>query len=154
MKPEEIKPDTELCTILGYNAQTGKCRKYFNAILKENGINATGIALNIKDEHFDTTMENVADSKVDKMILEQEFKEAAVAYCDIMNSAAMTYNSVDYIEIEDGKVVGECLDDKVNELVENPEFVDENMRLAIKMMLLANQWYEAKIDKDIIPTLI
>lgn len=154
MKPEEIKPDTQLCTILGYNAQTGKCRKYFNAILKANGINATGIALNIKDEHFDMTMDKVADSKVDKMILEQEFKEGAVAYCDIMNRAAMNSNSVDYIEIEDGQIIGECLDEQVDALVENPAFVDENMRLAIKMMLIAKQWYGAKIDMDLIPTLV
>ncbi len=26
MKPEEIKPDTGLCTILGHNAQTGHMR--------------------------------------------------------------------------------------------------------------------------------
>lgn len=154
MKPEEIRPDTELCTILGYNAQTGKCRKYFNAILKANGINATGIALNIKDEHFDTTMEKVTDSKVDKMILEQEFKKATVAYCDIMNSAAMTNNSVDYIEVQDGNIIGECMDERVDALVDKPEFIDENMRLAIKMMLLAQQWYGAKIDMDLIPTLI
>lgn len=154
MKPEEIKPDTELCTILGYNAQTGKCRKYFNAILKENGINATGIALNIKDEHFDVTMENVADSKVTKMILEEEFKQSALAYCDVLNNTAMTNNSVDYIEIENGQIIGECLDEEVDKLVHNPEFVDENMRLAIKMMLLAKQWYGAKIDMDLIPTLI
>ena len=40
MKPEEIRPDTELCTIVGYNAQIGDRRKYFNRILKESGINA------------------------------------------------------------------------------------------------------------------
>jgi len=36
MKPEEIKPDTGLCTILGHNAQTGYIRKYFNKIMKHN----------------------------------------------------------------------------------------------------------------------
>lgn len=154
MKPEEIKPDTQLCTILGYNAQTGKCRKYFNAILKANGINATGIALNIKDEHFDVTMESVADSKVTKMILEEEFKQGAVAYCDTLNSVATSNNYVDYIEIKEGQIIGGCLDEEVDRLVENPKFVDENMRLAMKMMLLAKQWYGAKIDMDLIPTLI
>jgi len=48
MRPEEIRPDTKLCTILGYNAQTSNRRRYFNRILKLNGINATAIALNIK----------------------------------------------------------------------------------------------------------
>ena len=62
MKPEEIKPDTGLCTILGYNAQTGFVRKYFNKIMRHNGLNATAIALNITDEHYAFTMENVAQS--------------------------------------------------------------------------------------------
>ena len=154
MKPEEIKPDTQLCTILGYNAQTGKCRKYFNAILKKNGINATGIALNIKEEHFDVTMKNVAHSKVTKMILEQEFKERAVAYCDSMNSSAIDIDLVDYLEIEEGQIIGESLDKQVDALISNPEFIDENMRLALKMMLLANRWYGAKIDMDLVPTLV
>ncbi|MCF6245602.1 MAG: hypothetical protein L3J43_11290, partial [Sulfurovum sp.] len=73
MKPEEIKPDTGLCTILGYNAQSGYMRKYFNKILKLNNINATAIALNIKDEHFSITMSSVGQSKVKQMMIEKEF---------------------------------------------------------------------------------
>ena len=69
MQPHEIKPDTGLCTILGYNAQTGYMRRYFNKIMKRNGINATAIALNITDEHFDFTMKNVAESKVTQMMM-------------------------------------------------------------------------------------
>lgn len=154
MKPEEIEPNTKLCTILGYNAQTGKCRKYFNAILKANGINATAIALNIKDEHFDTTLDSVAFSKVDKMIFESEFREGAVLYCDVMNKGAVSNNAVDYIEIIDEKIYGYSLNEDVAKLVKNPEYVDADMELAIKMMLLANKWYGAKIDMDLIPTLV
>jgi len=154
MKPEEIQPNTKLCTILGYNAQTGKCRKYFNAILKENGINATAIALNIKDEHFDTTLDSVASSKVEKMIFESEFRENSLLYCDVMNESAISNNAVDYIEIIDEKIHGYSLNEEVKKLVENPEYIDADMELAIKMMILANKWYGAKIDMDLVPTLI
>jgi shikimate 5-dehydrogenase len=154
MKPEEIKPNTQLCTILGYNAQTGKCRKYFNKILKENGINATAIALNIKDEHLDTTLEGVAFSKVDKMIFENEFREGVVLYCDVMNSNAISNSAVDYIEVRDETIHGYCLDEEAESMVENIEFIDADMLLAIKMMLLANKWYGAKIDMDLIPTIV
>lgn len=154
MKPEEIKPNTKLCTILGYNAQTGKCRKYFNAILKANNINATAIALNIKDEHLDTTMEGVAFSKVEKMIFEIEFKEGAVLHCDVLNKSAMSNNYVDCIEIRNETIYGYCLNEELANLVKNPEYVDADMELAIKMMILANKWYGAKIDMDLIPTLI
>jgi shikimate 5-dehydrogenase len=154
MKPEEIKPNTQLCTILGYNAQTGKCRKYFNKILKENGINATAIALNIKDEHLDTTLEGVSFSKVEKMIFESEFREGAVLYCDVMNNSAIANNFVDYIEIKDETIYGYCLDEEIMGMVKNPEYVDSDMKLVIKMMILANKWYGAKINMDLIPTIV
>jgi len=154
MKPEEIQPNTKLCTILGYNAQTGKCRKYFNAILKANKVNATAIALNIKDEHFDTTLEGVAFSKVEKMIFEVEFREGAVSFCDVMNKDAVSSNSVDFIEIKDEQIYGYSLNEEIAKLVKNPEYVDADMELAIKMMILANRWYGTKIDMDLIPTLI
>lgn len=154
MKPEEIKPDTKLCTILGYNAQTGKCRKYFNGCLKTNEINATGIALNIKDEHFHYTMSNLADSKVKKMIFEHEFTENAVEYCDELNDCAKEKNYIDFVEVDEGKIVGYCLDDEIEQYIENPDFVDEPMRLAMKMMVLSNRWYGAEIEMDLIPTMV
>jgi len=39
-------------------------------------------------------------------------------------------------------------------LVDNPEFFDEKMILAIRMMLLAQRWYDAKVDMDMIPTIL
>ena len=82
MQPHEIKPDTKLCTILGHNAQTGYMRRFFNKIMKRNEENATAIALNISDEHFHFTMTNVGESKVDKMMIEREFGDKALAYCE------------------------------------------------------------------------
>jgi len=154
MKPEEIKPDTELCTIMGFNAQTGNCRRYFNRCLKESGINATAIALNIKEEHFEYIMTNVAASKVNRMILEHEFGESVVSFCGELNETAQATNFVDFIEVVDGKIIGYALDDEINEYIDNPDFVDERIRLAMKMMLLSNRWYGAKIDMDLIPTMI
>lgn len=154
MMPHEIQPDTKLCTILGYNAQTGYTRKYFNKILKKQGINATAIALNITDEHFDFTMSNVSQSKVDRMMIEQEFQQKAVSYCDELNEAAQREQRVEFVEIEDGKIRGYCLDDDVAALFEKPEFLDDQIRFVAKMMLLANRWYGAKIDVDEIPLII
>ena len=154
MKPEEIKPDTELCTILGYNAQTGDRRKYFNKIMKANGLNATAIALNIKEEHFKITMESVGYSKVQKMIIEPEFQADAVQYCDELNERAKVRGLVGFVEVVDGKVMGYNLDVDIDELVDNPKFYDDKMILALRMMLVAERWYGAKIDLDLIPTII
>jgi len=154
MKPEEIKPDTELCTILGYNAQTGDRRRFFNKILKANGINATAIALNIKDEHFPVTMEGLPHSKVTRMMIEDEFQASAVSYCDELDERSKVRGLVGFVEVVDGKVYGYNLDVDIDNLVDNPEFFDDKMILAIRMMLLAERWYGAKVDLDLIPTII
>ncbi|MCH9740824.1 MAG: hypothetical protein K0U38_08305 [Epsilonproteobacteria bacterium] len=154
MKPEEIKPDTELCTIIGYNAQTGDRRRYFNKILKANGLNATAIALNIKDEHFAFTMENLANSKVNRMMIEPEFQAEVVKYCDVLDERSKVRGLVGFIEVVDGKIMGYNLDVAIDELVDNPEFFDDRMTLALRMMLLAKRWYGAKVDLDLVPTII
>lgn len=153
MQPHEIKPDTQLCTILGYNAQTGHSRRYFTKIMKLNALNATAIALNITDEHFEFTMRSVGQSKVDKMIIEQEFQSEAVKYCDWINNAARRLDRIDFIEVEEGRVKGYCLDEEVLELFEQPEFADDRIRFIAKMMLIANRWYGAPIEVDAIPVL-
>ena len=154
MQPHEIKPDTGLCTILGHNAQTGYTRRYFNKILKANGINATAIALNITDEHFDFTMKNVAQSKVRQMMIEKEFGMKAVAYCDALDACAKRERRVDFIEVNGGKIEGYCFDDEAIALYPAPEFLDDQIIFVTKMMLIASRWFEAKVDTDMIPLLI
>ena len=154
MQPHEIKPDTQLCTILGYNAQTGYSRKYFSKIMKHNGINATAIALNIADEHFDFTMSSVGQSKVDKMIIEQEFQHEALEYCDSLDDCAKRLERIDFIEVKDGAVQGYCLDDELTKLFESPEYIDDQIRFVAKMMLIAHRWYGATVELDAIPSLI
>lgn len=154
MRPDEIKPDTGLCTILGHNAQTGYIRKYFNKIMKHNGINATAIALNITDEHFDFTLSNVGQSKVDKMMIEKEFQEKAVSYCDSLDETSQREGRVDFIEVVDGKVKGFYFDDEASKLFDKPEFLDDQILFVAKMMLIANRWFDAKIDVDDIPLII
>ena len=149
MRPEEIKPDTALCTILGYNAQTGDLRRYFNKWLKLNSVNATAIALNITDAHFDFTMSSVGDSKVDKMMLEYEFKTKAINYCFEFSG-----DSVDFVEIIDKKVIGYNLEDEVAKLFDNLEFIDDRAKFIAKVMIIANRWYGVDIDIDKIPLLI
>lgn len=154
MRPDEIKPDTGLCTILGHNAQTGYMRKYFNKIMKLNGLNATAIALNITDEHFDFTMTNVGQSKVTKMMIEKEFGAKAVHYCESLDTCSAREGRVDFVEVKEGKVIGYCLDDEAKALFDKPEFLDDQILFVAKMMLIANRWFNAKIDVDDIPVLI
>ncbi len=154
MRPDEIKPDTGLCTILGHNAQTGYMRKYFNKIMKLNGLNATAIALNITDEHFDITMSSVGQSKVTMMMIEKEFAAKAVHYCGLLNECAQREGRVDFVEVEAGKVKGFCLDDEAKALFDKPEFLDDQILFVAKVMLIANRWFNAKINVDDIPVLI
>lgn len=154
MRPEEIKPDTGLCTILGHNAQTGYMRKYFNKIMKINNKNATAIALNITDENFDFTMKNVGQSKVTMMMIEREFGEKATPYCESLDVCAQREGRVDFVEVKEGKVYGFCLADEARALFEKPEYLDDQILFVAKIMLLANRWFDTKIDVDDIPLLI
>ena len=154
MKPEEIQPDTGLCTILGHNAQTGYMRKYFNKVMKYNGKNATAIALNIKDEHFDITMKSVGQSKVTQMMIEREFSKQAMQYCEKIDDCATREERVDFIEVKEGKVYGYCLEDEARALFDNKAYLDDQIVFVAKIMLLANRWFDTKIDVDDIPLLI
>ncbi len=154
MQPYEIKPDTKLCTILGYNAQTGYMRKYFNKLMKHYGINATAIALNITDEHFAFTMSNVRHSKVDKMMIEREFQQKAAGYCDNLDEDSQKKGKVDFIEIENGEVKGFCLDERVAELFKDPAVIDDRIRFLAKNVLIANRWYDCPVELNDLPLLI
>jgi len=149
MRPEEITPTTQLCTIIGYNAQSDNSRRYFNKIMKMYSVNATAIALNIRDEHLTFTLSNVANSKVDKMIVQQEFGLKSIEYCDTYNSD----KSIDIIEVIDGKVVGSNLDNELKEL-RDISLLDTQEILIAKIILIASRWYNTTIDFDIIPLLM
>jgi len=148
MRPQDIKPDTELCTIIGYNAQTGKSRKYFNAIMKHHKVNATAIALNIKDDNFSFMMKNLATSPVKKMIVEDDFQTNILDYIE-----KNEFKYIDFVEVIDGKIIGYNLDKEVEDLVKD-KFLDENVKLAIKMLIIANRWYGVEIDTDIVPIIL
>jgi len=154
MTPEQINPNTQLCTIMGHNAQTGDRRRIFNRWLKQNGLNATAIALNVTDDHFGFTMANIATSKVDKMILEHEFGVKVPAMCGATYGVDGEYPCVDFIEIDGGEIIGYGLDGAVDELFGGSPFIDERAKLAAKMMLIAHRWYAVAIDIDAIPHLI
>ncbi|MCF6245565.1 MAG: hypothetical protein L3J43_11095, partial [Sulfurovum sp.] len=123
-------------------------------ILKLNNINATAIALNIKDEHFSITMSSVGQSKVKQMMIEKEFAEKALSYCEGLNDCAKRVGRVDCIEIRDTKVYGYCFDDDAEALFDNKTYLDDNILIVAKIMLIAARWFDAKIDVDDIPLLI
>ena len=150
MRPEEIKPDTKLCTIVGWNAQTGKTRKYFNAILKEKAVNATAIALNLKDDNFDFMMKNLAASPVKQMMLEDDFRFTILNYLD----EGSDFEYIDFIEVIDGKIIGYNLENEVDTIAKDVEFMDADMRLAVKTLIIANRWYDTPIDMDLVPQIM
>lgn len=150
MQPHEIKPDTKLCTIVGWNAQTGKTRKYFNAILKQNSVNATAIALNLKDENFDFMMKNIAQSPVNQMMVEDDFRFSILNYLD----EGKDEEYIDFIEVKDGKIIGYNLENRVDEVAKDIEFMDADMRLATKVLIIANRWYDTPIDMDLVPLIM
>lgn len=154
MNPNEIKPDTKLSTIIGYQAQTGKLRKYFNKILKYYEINATAIALNINETHIDATLKGVKTSKIKEMLISNEFQKIAISYCDTLNEDAKEKNYIDFIEVKGQKSYGFCFEEKAKKLYKEPKFIDDETIFITKLILIANRWFNTPIDIDIIPKLI
>ena len=150
MEAHEIKPDTQLCTILGLMGQNSLERKVFNKILKSEGVNATAIALNVKEEHFDFTFTNIARSKIEKVILLKEFKERVRPFCDVLEGE----DEIDYLEIKAGRISAFSLASDIEKLFSNKQMLDESTIKAAKMLLLANKWYGAALDIDTIPVLL
>jgi hypothetical protein len=150
MQPHEIKPDTQLVTIIGVNAQTGLRRRYFNKILKYYAINATAIALNIKEEQFDFVMLNVTKSKVTRVIIEPEFAQAVKKYLSNKDNTSNT----DFIEVKESDILGFCLEDEIKLLFDNPNFMDENTLEVAKMMKIASRWFDTPFDLDLIPIIL
>ncbi len=131
---------------MGYNGPDSNRRRYFNRILKTKWDKChRNLLLNIKDEHFNFTMKNLPNSKVDRVILEDEFQREVLEFCKNRDEL----ERAEFIEVDSGEIIGHTLD--ISSVVERVEFFDENMILATKMMILANRWYGAKIDLDLIP---
>jgi predicted nucleotidyltransferase len=87
-------------------------------------------------------------------MIEKEFGAKALSYCEEVNDCAKRNGRVDFIEVRDTKVYGYCMDDEANNLFENKAFLDDQIVVASKIMLIANRWFNAKIDVDDIPVLI
>jgi len=85
---------------------------------------------------------------VDRVILEDEFPKRSFRFCKNRDEL----ERAEFIEVDSGEIIGHFLD--ISSVVERVEFFDDNMILATKMMILANRWYGAKIDLDLIPTII
>jgi hypothetical protein len=99
-------------------------------------------------------MKNLANSKVTRMMIEPEFQAQALQYCDKLDERSKVRGLVGFVEVINGKIMGYNLDIAIDDLVDNPEFYDGNMILAVRMMLLANRWYNIKVDMDLVPIII
>jgi hypothetical protein len=77
-----------------------------------------------------------------------------VHYCESLDTCSAREGRVDFVEVKEGKVIGHCLDDEAKALFDKPEFLDDQILFVAKMMLIANRWFNAKIDVDDIPVLI
>ncbi len=80
--------------------------------------------------------------------------EKSFHYCDVLDEVSQREKRVDFMEIKEGKIYGYCLDDEAKALFDKPEFLDDQILFITKMMLIANRWYQAKIEVDAIPLLI
>jgi len=154
MEPHEIKPDTQLCTIIGINAQIGIARKYFVKIFKYFNMNIAPIALNIKDEHLTVTLNGLPNSKIQFTYIEPEYQRAAVNFCHETDEATKELAYVDIIEVRDGKSYGVNLENEAKALFAQGYEFDSNTMLMAKLFLIVKRWYGCEFTIDDIPMLM
>jgi hypothetical protein len=88
------------------------------------------------------------------MMIEREFGEKAITYCQSLDACAKREGRVDFIEVKEGEVYGYCLADDSSALFDKPEFLDDQILFVAKVMILANRWFATEIQVDDIPLLI
>ena len=76
-------------------------------------------------------MSNVGESKVDKMMIEREFSDKALQYCESLNECAVEKGRVDFIEVKEGKVYCYCLDE--------PEWIEVLTELLLSLLSRPSQ---------------
>jgi hypothetical protein len=154
MEPHEIKPNTELCTILGVNAQIGIARKYFVKAFKYYNLNIAPIALNIKEEHLTITLQGLPKSKIQYTYIEPEYQRGVLTFCNNLNKTAKELEYVDIIETKDEKMFGINLEKEAKALFSDNYQFDNNTMLMAKVLLILQRWYKVDFNVDDIPTIM
>lgn len=118
--------------LIGHPVSHSKSPAFQNAALKELGISAVYLAIDIRKEDFETVINGLKKTDLLGFNITVPYKKDIISYCDILGDDAKTIKSVNTIIVENGKWIGRNTDwFGVYKSLENCKYSDKTKVLII-----------------------
>lgn len=104
-----ITVETKLYGYIGENAHSNRFAVSVNKLYKAHTINAMAIPMNIRPDDVAFTISQMRSSKLNGAVISSEYQEEAFALLDSASKGASEAGYCDFIEIVDGKLIGDLI---------------------------------------------
>lgn len=104
-----ITTETKLYGFIAENAHSNRTSVTLNKLYKENNINAMMIPMNIRPDDVGFTISQMRSSKLNGAVISTEYQEESFALLDSASKSASEAGYCDFIEIVDGKLIGDLI---------------------------------------------
>ncbi|NPA59909.1 MAG: hypothetical protein GXO30_05535 [Epsilonproteobacteria bacterium] len=105
-KENVISKKTKLYGLIGEKAGTNRLFVLINKLIKESGVDAMVIPMNIREDDFYFTVANMKKSKVDGAYIDKEFQEAVLELLDDKDEIVQVYNKCDFVIRDNESLIG------------------------------------------------
>lgn len=129
---------TKLFGFIAEEAHSNRFSSMVNKMFKSDGINAMVIPMNIRSDDVVFTVSQMRHSKLNGALIGSEYQEEVVSLMDSLSSEAKETGLVDFIQIENGTLLGDLIMPKsLNKYAENEDFKDD-----IALRALSHYFYD------------
>ena len=99
---DAIKEQTKLYGLIAEHASPNRLFVMLNKIIKQNGVDAMMIPMNIREDDFYFTLANMKKSHVNGAYIAKEYQESAVELLDEADEFVQVYGKCDFV-VRDGQ---------------------------------------------------
>ena len=107
---DEIQKQTKLFGLIAEHASPNRLFVMLNKIIKEEGVDAMMIPMNIRADDFYFTLSNMKKSHVNGAYIASEYQESAVELLDEADEFVQVYNRCDFVVRQGEKLIGTYLE--------------------------------------------
>jgi len=107
---DEIQKQTKLFGLIAEHASPNRLFVMLNKIIKEEGVDAMMIPMNIRADDFYFTLLNMKKSHVNGAYIASEYQENAVELLDEADEFVQVYNRCDFVVRQGDKLIGTYLE--------------------------------------------
>ncbi len=107
---DKIQKQTKLFGLIAEHASPNPLFVMLNKIIKEEGIDAMMIPMNIREDDFYFTLSNMKKSHVNGAYIASEYQESAVELLDEADEFVQVYNRCDFVVRQGEKLIGTYLE--------------------------------------------